>query len=329
MIEDGKPARVISPKFSISTPEISVGADYLFPNGLLLGGAFSYGYANYEFDSGSVTQFVENREIGGIRESASALGEPLDRSYDEYGFTLVAGYLKDPWAVLLTGRYARRDRIETLRREPPRTISDTFVVQAKGDTAADLYSGELGVSYRVGFENGAALTGLASILYQREEIDSYTDKVELAFEIIGRGGELRQVPKESYISQAGTDEVRKFNSQKIESIPLEVGALFSIPFGDGATNRALSFSNFNLGATYTHDFDDQKRTVKGTYPDDPARSVEYEEENRNQDFISVFAALDFNILNVAGTLSYQRDQGFDEREWANIISLQLRVPLSF
>ena len=88
-------------------------------------------------------------------------------------------------------------------------------------------------------------------------------------------------------------------------------------------------TNINLGTTYTHDFDNQRRTVKSEFVPNPAFSVEYEEKNRNQDFVSFLGALDFNLLNLAGTLSYQGDVGFDEREYAHIFTLQLRVPLSF
>ena len=65
-------AEVISPTFSIVTTTTSVGADYLFPTGLLLGGTLSYSYANYNFRSGSVTQF-STTEVG----RPAALGEPL------------------------------------------------------------------------------------------------------------------------------------------------------------------------------------------------------------------------------------------------------------
>ena len=166
-------AEVISPEFSISTTGISAGADYLFPNGLLLGGAFTYSHANYDFDPVLVTQLLAAHGT----EVTGALGEPLDRSYDEYGFTLAAGYLKDPWAVLFTGRYARRDNIETLRREAESVVSSIhFIVQAKGDTHSNVYSAGLSVNYRVGFENGAALTGFVFYSFiSVEDIDSYTE----------------------------------------------------------------------------------------------------------------------------------------------------------
>jgi Autotransporter beta-domain len=315
---------VISPSFSITTIGTSAGADYLFPNGLLLGGAFSYSHANYDFGAGSVTQFVANPDISAprrVRQAASVpLGEPLDRSYDEYGFTLAAGYVKDPWAFLLTGGYARRTNIETLRRSTELFAASRFVVEAEGDTDSDVYSAGLGVNYRVDFANGAALTGLSSFLYQVEDIDGYTETVQ-SVSTVSIEGVVDQVPISTYIDSGGSEQVRKFNSQTIKSLPLEVGALFSYPLG--------KLVNLNLGTTYTHDFDNQERTIKSEFVANPGLSVEYEEKNRNRDFVSVMAGLDFNLLNVAGTLSYQGDLGFDEREYAHIFALQLRVPLSF
>jgi Autotransporter beta-domain len=322
-------AEVISPGFSITTTGISVGADYLFPDALLLGGAFTYNYANYDFKTGSVMQFAATETgLGG-----KALGEPLDRSYDEYGFTLAGGYLEDPWAVLLTGRYARRNNIKTLRRESEVVFPNRFIVQAKGDTHSDVYSAELSVNYRVSFQNGAALTGLASFLYQLENIASYTETAESAFQI-GAFGQVEQIPKSEFLAPrqaggaGGSDQVREFNSQSIESLPLEVGALFSYPF-DGSGSGVFSLTNLNLGTTYTHDFDNQRRTVKSEFEPDQALSVEYQEKNRNQDFVSVIGTLDFSLFNLVGTISYQGDVGFDEREYAHIFTLQLRMPLSF
>jgi hypothetical protein len=199
-------------------------------------------------------------------------------------------------------------------------LPSRFVVQAKGDTHSDVYSAGLGVNYRVDFANGAALTGLSSILYQVEEVDSYTETVESVFRVVSPE-EVVQVTIDDFIGSEGTGQVRKFNSQTIKSLPLELGALFAYPL----TNLV----NLNLGAMYTHDFDSQRRTVKSEFVARPQLSVEYEEKNRNQDFVSVMAGLDFNVLQMAGTLSYQGDVGFDEREYAHIFTLQLRVPLSF
>lgn len=317
-------AQVISPDFSVTTTGISAGADYVFPNNLLLGGAFTYNYANYDFRSGSVTQFAATETgLGG-----KALGEPLDRSYDEYGFTLAAGYLKDPWAVLFTGRYARRDNIKTLRRESQNIGFNRFVVQAKGDTHSNVYSAELSVNYRVSLQSGAALTGLSSFLYQLEDIASYTEMVDSAFEI-GTLGQVEQISKSQFLGDGGSHQVREFNSQTIGSLPLEIGALFSYPISDWGSGGVFSLTNLNLGATYTHDFDNQRRTVKSEFEPEQAFSVEYKEKNRNQDFVSFLGAVDFNLFNLFGTVSYQADVGFDEREYAHIFTLQLRMPLSF
>jgi hypothetical protein len=322
---DRPPPQVISPDFTISTTEIGVGADYLFPNALLLGGSFSYSHANYDFESGSVMQFDAEEPIA---TGPSALGEPLDRSYDEYGFTLAAGYLKDPWAVLLTGRYARRDNIETLRREAPLILGgNRFIVQAQGDTHSNVYSSELSVNYRVGFENGASLTGLASLLYQLEEIDSYTEHVDSVFS--AEGGRIEEISKREFLDSEGSAQVREFNSQAIASLPLEIGALFSTPVGDLGREGVFSLTNLNIGMTYTHDFDNQRRTVRSESLENKALSVKYKEKNRNQDFVSFNGALDFDLFNLVGTVSYQGDVGFDEREYAHVFSLQLRVPLSF
>jgi hypothetical protein len=128
-------ATVISPSFSVTTIGTGAGADYLFPNGLLLGGAFSYSHSSYDFGAGSVTEFIADPDISvpGVRTRVgSALGQPLDRSYDEYGVTLAAGYVKDPWAVLLTGGYARRPNIETLRRESVVIAPLSFRRSSKG-----------------------------------------------------------------------------------------------------------------------------------------------------------------------------------------------------
>jgi Autotransporter beta-domain len=320
-------AEVISPDFSITTTGTSVGANYLFPNDLLLGGVLSYSYANYDFRHGSVTQF------NAAAPAAGALGEPLDRSYDEYGFTLAAGYLKDPWAVLLTGGYARRANIETLRRETETVFPNRFIVEAKGDTHSNVYSAGLGVNYRVGFKNGAAITGLSSISYQLEDIASYTERVQSVFST--SGGQIEQISKSQFLTprQAGGDggrnQVREFNSQSIGSLPLEIGALFTYPTGDLLSIGVFSLTNLNLGTTYTHDFDNQRRTVKSEFEANQSLSVEYEEKNRNQDFFSFLGALDFDLLSLAGTLSYQYDVGFDEREYGHIFTLQLRVPLTF
>jgi hypothetical protein len=323
-------ATIVSPEFTISTTDISAAADYLFVSGLFLGGAFTYSYADYDFDHGPLSQAFEAADQ---REEQGALGEPLDRSFDQYGFTLTTGYLKDPWAVLLTGRYARRDNIETLRREAVQGARRNLVLDAKGNTKSNIYAVGPSVNYRIGFENGAALTGLTSILYQREEIDGYTERVESVFAQPAGSKQITQISED----ELPGNKVRKFNGQTINSIPFKVGALASVPvdkvfsasIDKGKAGKGFALTTMNVGVTYTHDFDNQRRTVKSEFVDSPDFSVEYEEKNRNQDFVSFLGALDFDLLNLVGTISYQGDVGFDEREYAHIFTLQLRVPLSF
>jgi len=331
---------VRQPEFTIETAGITGGGDYLFPNGLLLGASFTYNHADYDFKTESREDFAANALTDpDLLIAGFSLGEPLDRNFDEYGATFAAGYIKDPYTILLTGGISRRENIDTLRREfNGNVVTSSFataqeIVQTKGNTDSDLYSVELGLAYRFSFQN-MAIQPLASIGYQREEVDSYTEDFEAAFQRpipskFNPPQQFVQVGQDAINNPDGSSRstVRKFDDQTIESVPLRVGALFTTSFAD--PDADITLSNLSLGATYTHDFDDQKRTVNGDSINFPNFSVKYEEQNRNQDYMSVTGAVDFRIAMVRGTFTYQQDIGFDERERAHVFRLQARVPLSF
>ena len=55
-------------------------------------------------------------------------------------------------------------------------------------------------------------------------------------------------------------------------------------------------------------------------------SAEYDEQNRNQDFVTFTGSLEFGLFaRVRGALTYEHDQGFDERDRADRVRLQLRA----
>jgi hypothetical protein len=122
---------------------------------------------------------------------------------------------------------------------------------------------------------------------------------------------------------------RRFNGQTIESIPLTVGALISLPVPPPSGGIDLSGARFGL--SYTHDFDDQERAVIGVPIGAnriPSFALRAEEQNRNQDFITISASVDIDIFGFAtASLGYERDQGFDERTSADSVRLLFRVPL--
>jgi hypothetical protein len=188
---------------------------------------------------------------------------------------------------------------------------------------------ELGAAYRFGFV-ALSLQPSISIGYQREEVDAYTEGFDAAFQRPVGEQQFVRVGEDAIIDPfdgRSRSTIRSFNDQTIESIPLKTGVLFSAPLGDPAADFRLS--NVALGALYTHDFENQRYNVKALSINSPPLSVDYREKNRNQDFLSFTGALDFKLGVVRGTISHQQDVGFDERQRAYIVRLQLRVPVSF
>jgi hypothetical protein len=232
-------------------------------------------------------------------------------------------------------------------------------VNTSADFDSNYFSSELGISYNLKIDKltvqdstlveGLSIQPLVSIGYAREEVDGYIEDFDSAFQDPGciRSGVLTPVdPFEPPFFQicngnfvdvseggnfprfprglVGGSTIREFSSQTIESIPLKVGVLISAQFG----NPEFGISGISVGTSYTHDFDDQKRTVEAMSIDRPATSVEYEERNRNRNYLSVPFALRFNLGLLRGTFSYEADIGFDERERADTFLLQVRVPVS-
>ena len=324
---------VLVPDFDVTAGSVSVGADYLFTNGLLIGASFDYTHADFDFDDpspGSVQQDLIGVDPTDDAEFATfvqngGFGSPLDRDFNEYGVTLAAGYLLDPWTFLLAASYSRRD-IETKRRE----FNDAFqFFENEADFNSDNYSIDLGVAYRFDVAQ-LTIQPQASFGYRREEVDGYTEDPGRQFEDNPGSplfdGDFEEVRPGDPTFDPTLDTRRRFNDQTIESIPLTLGILLGYPLGLGVPWFELS--NVRGGVSYTHDFEDQKRTVEARSINFPEFSVEYEEQNRNEDFVTFTGSLEFGLFGrLRGAVTYEHDEGFDERERADRVRLQLRAAL--
>jgi len=329
-VEDG----VLVPDFDVTSGSVSFGADYLFTNGLLIGASFDYTNADFDFDDpspGSVQQDligldpVNNAADLTTFVQNGGFGSPLDREFDEYGVTLAAGYVLDPWTFLLAASYSYRD-VETRRREFNSAIQ---YFENEADFSSNNYSVDLGVAYRYDVAQ-LTIQPQASIGYRREDVDGYTEDPGRQFEDSPGNplitGDFVEVRPGDPTFDPDDDTRRRFNDQTIESIPLTLGVLLGYPLGVGVPWFELS--NVRGGVSYTHDFEDQERTVQARSINFPSFSAEYEEENRNQDFVTFTGSLEFGLFGrLRGALTYEHDQGFDERERADRLRLQLRAAL--
>jgi hypothetical protein len=320
---------VIVPDFDVTSGSASFGADYLFDNGLLIGASFDYNHSDFDFDDpspASVQRALINAPPTDPTDfvQQGGFGSPLDRDFNEYGLTLAAGYVLDPWTFLLAASYSYRD-IETKRRE----FNDAFqFFENEADFNSNNYSIDVGVAYRLDVAK-LSIQPQASIGYRREDVDGYTEDPGRQFEDNSGSpvfdGDFEEVKPGDPGFDPDDDTRRRFNDQTIESIPLTLGVLLGYPLGIETTWAGLS--NVRGGVSYTHDFEDQKRTVEARSLNFPEFSAKYEEQNRNQDFVTFTGSLEFDLLGLRGALTYEHDQGFDERERADRVQLQLRAAL--
>lgn len=326
------PGGVAVPEFDVGSVSLSVGADYLFPTGILVGASLDYTRADFDFDSPSPAS-VQQRllDVTMIEDpafvAAGGLGSPVDREFDEYGATVAVGYLAGPWTFLGAASYSRRE-IETSRREFNSALQ---FFQNDADFDSDNYSVDLGAAYRFDVAEGS-IQPQVSIGYRREEVDGYTEQAGRQFEDDPTSpfvtGDFVAIARDDPLFQEDQDTRRTFNDQTIESIPLTVGLLFGYPLADpAATPPMFGILNIRTGVSYTHDFEDQKRTVSGTSENFPILSTEFQEENRNRDFMTLTGSLDFRLFGLRGAFTYEHDIGFDEREEADRVRFQLRTPL--
>jgi hypothetical protein len=326
------PGGVVVPDFDVTSYSVSVGADYLFQNGLLVGASFDYTRADFDFDNPSAAQvqqtLLDIDPADPAAQRAFLLGSPLDRKFNEYGGTLAVGYLLDPWTFLVAGSYSRRN-IDTRRRE---FNSEIQFFENEASFNSNNYSIDGGVAYRIE-AGGATIQPQLSIGYRREEVDGFRENAGRQFEDDPASpfitGEFVPIGPGDPEFDPAQDTRRRFNSQTIESIPLTVGILLGYPLGpDPATNAAIfAPSGLRVGLSYTHDFEDQKRTVRAISENFPPFSVEFEEENRNRNFVTFTGSLEFGVIGYRGVFTYEHDEGFDERSRADRVRLQLRVPL--
>ena len=336
------PAEVKSPDFTVDSVGVALGADYLINSEWLIGGQFNYTHADFDYDTppeSSLLEFVPFRDEG---FGNAYIGDPVDRQFDEYGFSISGGYLSDPWTAILTIGYSRRNN-ETRTRKTSAFFDDGVDTEINLGNAAsfqildadfdsNIYFVDLGGSYRWRYSsvsvaalcidwlsgrNGRRLHGRVCFRQTpfNEPDDPFVD-----------------IDRDRFVNDA-TAEV---DDQTIRSIPGRIGVLVSSPVTPDALKDEEVTSPLTLrtGLSFTHDFSDQKRDIRSVSNLNPEvedgvelkYSPVYEEENRNRNIFSLIAALRYDFSAVYGALSYQRDFGLDERESADIVSLQIHVP---
>ena len=328
IFEPERPIEIDSPDFSVDSTGISVGADYLLDGQWLFGGQLSYTNADFDYDVKPDSDFLlpapDRSLIGDL-----VFGDPIDREFDEYGLSFSAGYLAEPWTVLATiGYSSRKTDLETLKiatfDKDDNSAEELQVVEADFDS--DIYSADLGASYRINYGD-MSLQPYASVGYQIEDVDGYSEEVVSARD--RDGGDIflpQDLADSNFLAAADV------KGQTIRSIPARIGVLSSTPLTilEKATNELGHAGAWRLraGLSFTHDFDDQKRLIRGRRRQE-GFSATYEEKNRNRNFFSLTAGLGFDFAAVNGSLNYQHDIGLDERKSADVLSLQLRVPLPY
>jgi hypothetical protein len=331
---DDIPGIINSPKFSIDAAGLSVGADYLDETGWLFGGALSYTHASFDYATPPESDLllIDTTGVAGLTRllGETVFGVPVDREYDEYGISFSFGYVTEPWTALLTAGYGHRNTEATNRKVGAfETLTGTLsrateLHGLEAEYSSDIYSVDLGGAYRI--EAGPlSVQPYASIGYQVEDVDGYSESFT-SLKVVDPTGTtyFTSDPRASIFDASST-----VDGQTIHSIPGRVGMLFTTPLTAGDADAAgMEPWILRTGLSYTHDFADQERTIR-SLRDDLGEDVvvTYEEENRNRDFFSLTGAIGFGWTFLRGSLNYQHDIGLDERESADIVSLQLRVPL--
>jgi len=330
------PLRVDSPDFEAESLGIAIGYEYLLNSKWLLGAEVNYAHTTFDYETPSEADVLgEVTAAGDINDFL--IGDPVDREIDEYGISLSAGYLAEPWIGLLTLSYSRRN-IETETRKVgsifPDDGSPASLNVLEGNFNSNVYSADFGASYRIR-SGSLSWQPFASIGYQIEDVGGYTEEFTSL--------RLRNPPDSPDFFtrdpfdptiQPLPDVSSDVDGQTIRSIPGKVGVLLSAPLTSSVDADSTWDDNWKLrlGLSFTHDFSDQKRRIRSfsnlDTDNDPDTivNIAYEEQNRNRDFFSLTAALGYNFSGISGSLNYQRDIGFDERLGADTVSLQLRVP---
>ena len=336
------PLSLNSPKFKTESEGVSIGADYLHTNNFLFGVQFNLNKTEFDYDDLESfdldSLFIDNEEEFRNVFGDFAFGDPVDREFDEYGISFSGGYVSDPWTFLVTAGYAHRDN-ESRTRNVGSVLGGIAVdtlVELESNFGSDIYSVEAGGSYRL--QSGpASFQPFASIAYQVEDVEEYTGELVAASELVlfDRDGDgaaddfsFAPINDPSGLLGEGFGETT-VEGQTIHSVPLKIGALFSAPLLADASGNASSPFSVRAGLSFTHDFSDQERTIRGER--NPAGLVgqeftgTVEEENRNRNFFSANIGLGYDFSGITAGVDYQRDIGLDERESADTLSATLRI----
>ena len=173
------PIEVDSPNFTVDSTGIAVGADYLLDDQWIFGGQLSYTNADFNYDTPSeLDALLATVEDVASNNGDVVFGDPVDREFDEYGVSISAGFIAKPWTALFTLGYNRRNiDVETRKNG---ALDDNLIlaelIGVEADFNSDIYSADLGASYRLGSES-LSLQPFASIGYQIEDIDGYSEEI--------------------------------------------------------------------------------------------------------------------------------------------------------
>jgi len=340
--------------FRLTTKGISVGADYVTPGGLLLGMLVTYqdGSAKFEAPSDqerSAVIALSNRADLGLTtgfddedlseyNQSFILGDPLKRTYESFGGTAAIGYVLEDFTVIGTAGISHRS-YKSKRREFWNT--NIYSVN-EGKYDSWVYDFEVGISKTITFSS-VTITPVASIGYHRENADSYTeDRATVYFgnEFFGASdvGLNEQLFPSSRFDVADFNDVafnasdvntrRNFSDDKIISIPLTLGMTVGYPVSDAI---AISF-----GASYTHDFSDQQRTLYSQsvspqlFPGSTNRDYLYQERQHNRNMVSLQGGLTYALTDtISASLDYRHDFGMGDSDRGDADFVQFLARFAF
>lgn len=313
----------VVPAVDIHTIGGSVGADYLFANGGLLGFTIDVSDANYDYDAVNLADAAQ--ALIDLGEGLS--GIPDDRDATSIGGTVAVGFIDGPLTVLGTVQY-KHTNYETRRSELFLPLAGPIdeVDRLEADFDSDMIAGDVTAGYRIELGiAGITIQPYGRMRFQAERIDDYseeyvrTDEFDpVTGEIVGPVGPFPTI-----------NQRRTFTEETILSFPGTLGLNVTVPVplgGEGIDARVT------IGSSFTHDFASQDRNVDsfdpvGAFQPAFPLSIRVEKQNRDTDKASVTGAfaVDWGLASLR--FNYQHDFGFDERDSADTLSAHLRIRL--
>lgn len=316
------------PAVDIHTIGGSIGADYLFENGALVGLTIDVSEADYDYDdvnlADALANIIVNDPFGfGL---AGAGGIPDDREATSIGFTMAVGFIEGPLTILGTTQY-KHTNYDTRRSEI--FVGTILVDRMKADFDSDTIAGDVTAGYRIELPEVAGISGIAiqpyaRMRFQAERIDDYSEdyvRTDIFDPVTG------EITGTFFVDDPAQN--RDFTDETILSFPGTIGFNATVPLPLGGEDID---ARVNIGSSFTHDFASQDRNVESIDPVGAFQpffpiSTQVEKKNRDENKASVNGGISVDFGAASLQFNYQHDFGFDERDSADILSAYLRIPL--